>query len=77
MSSLLKKMPTPKAKKALTLKIDLNAPKYTETGDLQNFSDEDPEDEEHFIGIFNAHLLEDDYLDKQSYKGSMTDDEES
>ena len=40
---------------------------------LQDEEEEEEENVETFDGIFNAHLLEDDYLDQQSYNGSMSD----
>jgi hypothetical protein len=74
MSDVLRKQVTPKASKALTLKIDVNQPEYDEDGQLVMDSDEEEEDPENFEGIFNAHLLEDENLDKDSYKGSITDE---
>jgi len=75
MSDILLKQSTPKSKKALTLKIDVNQPKYDADGKLihdEELSEEDEEDP--FDGIFNAHLLDEEEMDKHSYKGSMTDE---
>lgn len=77
MSAVLKSQTTPKAQKVLNLKIDVNQPEYDEEGQLIVDSEEDEEAYENFEGIFNAHLLEDEYLDQQSYKGSMTDEDSS
>lgn len=75
MSELFKKCPTPKASKMLKLKIDLNAPTYDAQGELENDSDDDDIDD-HFMGIFNAQILEDENLDKEKYTGSMTSEED-
>ena len=77
MSTVLKKQATPKANKVLSLEIEVNVPNYDDEGNVihdESSLDSDEEDEA-FEGRFNAHLLEDEVLDQDSYKGSMTDDE--
>ena len=76
MSNVLKKQTTPKSKKVLSLEIEVHVPNYDEEGNVihdESSLDSDEEDEA-FEGRFNAHLLEDEVLDQESYKGSMTDD---
>ena len=65
MSNIILKQSTPKAKKVLKLEIDVNQPAYDEEGQLlhEDKSDES-EEEEMFEGIFNAHLLDEEELDK-------------
>lgn len=59
----------------LSLEIEVNEPQYDEEGQLVLEDEEDEEEPDAFDGVFNAHLLEEEYLDGQSYQGSMTDEE--
>jgi hypothetical protein len=73
MSTVLQKQSTPKSKKMLDLKIDLNAPTYDAEGKVVHDDDiESESDEECFDGVFNAHLLEEEVMDEQEYNGSMS-----
>lgn len=77
MSNLLKNQPTPKAKKVLKLEIEINQPEYDEDGQIIHHEEEEEDVLDNFDEYFNAHLLDEEYLDQQSYKGSMTDNESS
>ncbi len=61
--------------KVLDLEIVVEVPQYDENGDP--IMDEDEDDEFEHSGIFNAHMLEDEYLDQQEYVGeTFTSDED-
>ena len=78
MSLVLLKQPSPKSKKLLNLKIDLNAPSYDDQGKIVHDDDiESESDEDCFDGVFNAHLLDEEVLDEQEYNGSMTSESTS
>ena len=52
----------------------MNTPIYDLNGEIVDPEDEEEYgDEDPYDGVFNAHLLEEDYLDAQEYEGSMSD----
>mmetsp|Transcript_15904 Transcript_15904/g.26804 ORF Transcript_15904/g.26804 Transcript_15904/m.26804 type:complete len:202 (+) Transcript_15904:1-606(+) len=58
--------------KVLGLNIVVEDPEYDEEGNPVIKDYEDDDGLEHFDGIFNAHLLEEEYLDSQPYQGDVT-----
>ena len=63
--------------KVLKLHINIQSPKYDEAGKPVYVEDEDEEDQDinpHYE-YFNAHLLDEEYLDSQPYHGEASDEE--
>ena len=84
MADTLKKIPTPKSKpyavqrimedrksRVLQLQIDVVEPEYDNEGQPIHADMEDETTPPHMDQIFNAHLLDEEYMDAQRYTGEL------